>query len=50
MAVVPLAANIWTKRIAKRRPSEIARLINMKLLEKAEKMIFKMLKTTFIQS
>ena len=43
MVVVLLAANIWIKRITKPRPSEITTLINMELLEKAQKMIFKML-------
>ena len=43
MAVVLLAANIWIKRITKPRPSEITTLINMELLEKAQKMISKML-------
>ena len=43
MAVVLLAANIWIKRITKPTPSEITTLINMELLEKAQKMIFKML-------
>ena len=43
MAVVLLDANIWIKRITKPRPSEITTLINMELLEKAQKMIFKML-------
>ena len=39
MAVVMLAANVWMKRITKPRPSEITTLINMELLEKAQKMI-----------
>ena len=43
MTVVLLAANIWIKSITKPRPSEIATLISMELLEKAQKMIFKML-------
>ena len=43
MAVVPLAANVWIKRRTKPRPPEITTLINMELLEKARKMIFKML-------
>ena len=43
MAVVLLAANIWIKRITKSRLAEITTLINMELLEKAQKMIFKML-------
>ena len=43
MAVVLLAANVWIKRITKLRPSEISTLINMELLEKAQRMIFKML-------
>ena len=43
MAVVLLGANICIKRITKPRPSEIVTLINMELLEKAQKMIFKML-------
>ena len=43
MAVVLLAANILIKRITKPTPSEITTLINMELLEKAQKMIFKML-------
>ena len=38
-----VAANVWIKRITKPRPSEITSLINMELLEKAQKMIFKML-------
>ena len=42
MAVVLLAANILIKRITKPRPSEITTLINVELLEKAQKMIFKM--------
>ena len=43
MPVVLLAANVWIKRIIKPRPSEIITLINMELLEKAQKMIFNML-------
>ena len=43
MAVVLLAANIWTKRITKPKPSEITTLINMEQLEKDQMMIFKML-------
>ena len=43
MTVVLLAANVWIKRITKPRPSEITTLINMELLEKAQRMIFKML-------
>ena len=42
MAVVLLAANVWIKRISRRRPSEITTLINMELLENAQK-IFNML-------
>ena len=41
--MVLLVANIWIKKITKPRPSEITTLINMKLLEKAQKMIFNML-------
>ena len=40
MAVVLLTANILIKRITKPRPSEITTLINVELLEKAQKMIF----------
>ena len=43
MAVVLLAGNIWIRGITKPRPSEITTPINMELLEKAQKMIFKML-------
>ena len=43
MTVVLLAGNVWIKRITKPRPSEITTLINMELLEKDQKMIFKML-------
>ena len=43
IAVVLLVANIWIRRITKSRPSKIITLINMELLEKAQKMIFKML-------
>ena len=41
MAVVLLTVNILIKRITKPRPSEITTLINVELLEKAQKMIFK---------
>ena len=43
MAVVLLVANLWIKRITKPRPSEMTTLINMELLEKAQRMIFKIL-------
>ena len=43
MTVVLLEANVWIERITKPRPSEITTLINMELLEKAQRMIFKML-------
>ena len=41
--MILLAANIWIKKITKPRLPEITTLINMKLLEKAQKMIFNML-------
>ena len=43
MAVVLLVTNLWIKRITKPRPSEMTTLINMELLEKDQRMIFKIL-------
>ena len=43
MAAVLLAANAWMKKITGPRSSDIITLINMELLEKAQRMIFKML-------
>ena len=43
IAVVLLTANLWIKRRTKPRASEITTLKNMELLEKARKMILKML-------
>ena len=43
MAVVLLTANVCIKRITKPRPSEITTLKNIELLEKVQRMIFKML-------
>ena len=43
MAVILLATNISIKRITKPRPFEVTTLIHMTLLEKDQKMIFKML-------
>ena len=43
MAVVLLAANAYVQRITKPRPSETTTLINIELLEKVQRMIFKML-------
>ena len=41
--MVLMTANRWIKKINKPIPSEITTLINMKLLEKAQNMIFKVL-------
>ena len=43
MAVILLASNIWIKKITEARPFGITTLTNIELLEKAQKMIFRIL-------
>ena len=43
MAVILLASNIWIKKITEARPFGITTLTSIELLEKAQKMIFRIL-------